>query len=211
MQSPNLHLTLAAARGSFPPALVGCNTTRTLRQLTCAACSVNESLVFTVTFTFASSFADMSMLATHCQCHKNRNRLATAEQRVSVHVYERSPILSTWNAARTWNPERHFRRTQWPGEQPCYHVGELWAETKSVSQLEGRGGRDRRGQTRRTDADRQGGRKEALLRFFSLRNKLAKVMLRSLTIGNTSTKLRRFIRNPLWRFVQMCNHKKEIF
>lgn len=64
-------------------------------QLTCAACSGNESLILTVTFTFASLFADMSMLATHCQCHKNRNRLATAVQRLSVHVYERSPILST--------------------------------------------------------------------------------------------------------------------
>lgn len=153
-------------------------TVITRSQLTCAACSVNESLILTVTFTFASSFADMSMLATHCQCHKNRNRLATTEQRVSVHVYERSPILSTWNAARTWSPGRHFRRTQWPGEQPCYCVGELWAETKRVSQFEGGGGGERRGQT--------GRRKDALLRF-RLRNKLAKLMLRSRTIGNTST------------------------
>lgn len=35
-------------------------------QLTCPACSVQDSLVFTITFSFASSFAAMSMLATHC-------------------------------------------------------------------------------------------------------------------------------------------------
>lgn len=66
----------APAGGSFQSALAGCNTVTTRTQLTCAACSVNESLILTVTFTFASSFADMSMLATHCQCHKKQKQVS---------------------------------------------------------------------------------------------------------------------------------------
>lgn len=41
-------------------------------QSTCPACSVKDSVIFTITFSLASSFATMSMLATHYLVHKER-------------------------------------------------------------------------------------------------------------------------------------------
>lgn len=41
-------------------------------QSTCPACSVKDSVIFTITFSLASSFATMSMLATHYLVHRER-------------------------------------------------------------------------------------------------------------------------------------------
>lgn len=41
-------------------------------QSTCPACSVKDSVIFTTTFSLASSFAPMSMLATHYLVHRER-------------------------------------------------------------------------------------------------------------------------------------------
>lgn len=47
-------------------------------SLTCPACSVKLSLIFTITFSFASSFGAMSMQATHCGCSDTQNRQLAA-------------------------------------------------------------------------------------------------------------------------------------
>lgn len=77
-------MTLADGRHVFQSLLFYYDTVLNRCQLTCAACSVNDSLIFTITFSFASSFAAMSMLATHCQFHEDINRLAAIIRRSST-------------------------------------------------------------------------------------------------------------------------------
>lgn len=149
-------------------------------QLTCAACSVNDSLIFTITFSFASSLAAMSMLATHWSLREHINRLATIIRRSSVarfpatHPSFRLEMLHTLGAQGTSSAVHDDTlRSHVSAPASC----EQWLKTRprlsGRERRDGRGGRDGR-----TDE----AEKEAFLR---LRNRLEIEMLRSITIGNT--------------------------